>query len=623
MGLKVFSALRQEEKGGVSVRVFEKKIGDRQLWVIGHFPDSHHLADDVLQTICRVAIPEILENQIGDEQDAFEATLKVVNEQLSEMLSEEQSEGILRNGSMLIAFLSGDLLLLSNYGQGEVFLLRDSSLLEVSEGLSPVMPGNDFFQNVSSGDLQNGDRLVISTIRLQRFATERQIASMLEDGGVTEALESMVSCIDPQEGYGLLVMNIKTAAPLPFPEDRSSRAHPSLSLSRKEKTFSDISNVANRFSEDILRRAKALPSSVLLLGGAVVLALLLLFLFFSLLSQEQDTRQSSEFSEFVKNVEQDFSNVDTRVIEGKIDQANLLLDSIEKTAREMLEQRVDLANAEQILVHVREKREDVNRIMRITNPEVFADLRPLKSDIVAKGITFLKNEFLVHDGNSLYRVLTSTTNPESLGILSTSAAVRFVSAFPSKDELVFLTENGSVFEWQDGQVLSADTADTTWKSATDINVFSKFLYFLSPSDNQIWRYERRESGFTLPEGWITDENADISDAVSFAIDGSVFVLLKNGEILKFHRGELQAYEVKGTPGILSGTKIFTTDELSSLFVLDPGEKRIFIYEKYENEAVYKRQIVLENTEPILDLYVLGNTLYVLGEQQIYSIPLSE
>lgn len=290
MGLKVFSALRQEEKGGVSVRVFEKKIGDRQLWVIGHFPDSHHLADDVLQTICRVAIPEILENQIGDEQDAFEATLKVVNEQLSEMLSEEQSEGILRNGSMLIAFLSGDLLLLSNYGQGEVFLLRDSSLLEVSEGLSPVMPGNDFFQNVSSGDLQNGDRLVISTIRLQRFATERQIASMLEDGGVTEALESMVSCIDPQEGYGLLVMNIKTAAPLPFPEDRSSRAHPSLSLSRKEKTFSDISNVANRFSEDILRRAKALPSSVLLLGGAVVLALLLLFLFFSLLSQEQDTR---------------------------------------------------------------------------------------------------------------------------------------------------------------------------------------------------------------------------------------------------------------------------------------------------------------------------------------------
>ena len=61
--------------------------------------------------------------------------------------------------------------------------MRDSSLLEVSEGLSPVMPGNDFFQNVSSGDLQNGDRLVISTIRLQRFATERQIASMLEDGG--------------------------------------------------------------------------------------------------------------------------------------------------------------------------------------------------------------------------------------------------------------------------------------------------------------------------------------------------------------------------------------------------------------------------------------------------------
>ena len=74
------------------------------------------------KTICRVAIPEILENQIGDEQDAFEATLKVVNEQLSEMLSEEQSEGILQweyAHFSLVIFAS------SNYGQGRsIFIAR-------------------------------------------------------------------------------------------------------------------------------------------------------------------------------------------------------------------------------------------------------------------------------------------------------------------------------------------------------------------------------------------------------------------------------------------------------------------------------------------------------------------
>ncbi|QQS59526.1 hypothetical protein IPN35_01380 [Candidatus Peregrinibacteria bacterium] len=624
MGFKVFSALRQEEKGGAFVRVFEKKVGDQQLWVVGHFPESSHMADEVLRVIRDIAVSKILDDHIGDEQDMFESVLKVVNEKLSEMLSEEEAESILRNGSMLISFLSGDLLLLSNYGQGEVFLLRESALLEVSEGISPVMTGTDFFQNVSSGDLQNGDRIVISTVRLQRFVTERHLSRILSDGGVTESLESISSCIDPQEGYGLLVMNIKTADPLPFPEERSMNDRTSISPGRRTSPVTQFSEIANRFSEDVLQRAKALPSSLLLLGGAVILALLLLFLFFSLLSKEQDTRQSSEFSEFVKNVEQDFSNVDTRVIEGKTDQANLLLDAIEQNARKMLEQRVDLANAEKILTHVQEQRESVNHIMRITNPEVFSDLRPLKSDISTKGISFLKNEFLVYDKNSLYRILASTTHPENVGVLSASDKVQFLTALSSKDELVFVTENGSVFEWQNGQVISADTADKTWKTASDIGVFSKFLYFLSPSDNQIWKYERRESGFTIPEGWITDETVNISDAISFAIDGSVFVLLKDGTIQKYHRGESQPYEVKGTPGgALLGSKIFTNDTLASLFVLDPKEKRIFIYEKYENEAVYKKQIVIENTEPIVDFYVVGNTIYLLGQQQIYSVTIPE
>ena len=153
----------------------------------------------------------------------------------------------------------------------------------------------------------------------------------------------------------------------------------------------------------------------------------------------------------------------------------------------------------------------------------------------------------------------------------------------------------------------ADTADTTWKSATDINVFSKFLYF-----------------WVLPIIKYGDMNGEKVDSL-FPKDGSPMKMLIFLMPFLCHRWKcicsfekwrdfevssrrVQAYEVKELLEFCRELKILPQMNSVLSFVLDPGEKRIFIYESTKTRRSTKRQIVFGKYGTPLDLYVLGNTL---------------
>jgi hypothetical protein len=615
MGLKLFSSKYRRGQEGLS-QIIEKESGQGRFWILVLLPVSLEKGQDILKqlgTIVESALFSMPESEHWEEN--FETMLKNVNETLPKIIGDD-AENILRMGAILLTYLKSEELLISSFGQGEVFLWRNNSLIEISEGLSPINVDAEYFQNISSGDIQDGDKILLSTFRMQRFLTEKQLAISLEDG-VTEAIESITPFIDPGEEGNIVLLSFKaTEAPLPFKKEEET----------KKTVFNSVLDNSLQIGKKILRSQKRIPQRIektkIFLSGAIVLTVLLLFLFFFLLSGETTPQESTEYSKFINTIEQQFSTVDTRFAEGKIEQANLILDRIEEKAGEMLVKRVDTTNASRILSIVQEKREYVNQIMRIINPEVMVDFTTVNQDVETRGFVSIENEILTYDQNSLYRVLISGTKAEGLGnIVSGGNELDISTPFPSKETVVFVTKNGNVLEWKERQVVATDTADETWKNAIEIDTFSKFLYFLDPSSEQIWKYERRDSGFTLPEPWLAGETEQIKGAASFTIDGSIFVLTKKGEILKFHRGEKQGYEIKNVPGgELKGDKIFTSEALNFLFVLNISEGRIFILSKFENEAIYKKQIILENTGEIVDFFATENKIFVLGKQKIFEIP---
>jgi hypothetical protein len=90
-----------------------------------------------------------------------------------------------------------------------------------------------------------------------------------------------------------------------------------------------------------------------------------------------------------------------------------------------------------------------------------------------------------------------------------------------------------------------------WNTPISITVWNGRLYVLDPGANQVWRYD--PAGGAYPnaplEYFSGEDRPDIRTAVDFAIDpeGQVFILLANGNIIKFNGGVRQDFGYANFP----------------------------------------------------------------------------
>ena len=90
-----------------------------------------------------------------------------------------------------------------------------------------------------------------------------------------------------------------------------------------------------------------------------------------------------------------------------------------------------------------------------------------------------------------------------------------------------------------------------WLRPIAIETWQGRLYILDPAANQIWRYQPIGGEYPgAPEEYfVGDDRPDLSDAVDFAIDqtGNVYVLLRDGSMLKFYAGEPSFFQFANLP----------------------------------------------------------------------------
>jgi len=140
---------------------------------------------------------------------------------------------------------------------------------------------------------------------------------------------------------------------------------------------------------------------------------------------------------------------------------------------------------------------------------------------------------------------------------------------------------------------------------------------------QIYKHTSSADSFSAGAQYINPANINLKQAVSLAIDGSVYVLKSNGQALKIQKSKLQDFSLKDTPlpydKILEPTKIYTDSDTPSLYVLDNGQKRILEYDK---DGLYIHQYALpDNFEKITDFNVSSKSrkIWVLTKGSVYEI----
>ncbi|MCK5019582.1 MAG: hypothetical protein KAS32_21165 [Candidatus Peribacteraceae bacterium] len=609
-----------------------------------------HATPEGAKTLEKEAISTVKNSLLetdGEAASRLDGTLKELNGLLKGLLIAKKVNDV----HAIITILDEHKVLhVSHAGRAEAYVIRGGSASQITE-YTRGKP-TPAFVHIASGALESRDIIVFSTQRLLRTFTPAQLVQLAQrdDQLLTElkvALEAEkeVAALATfhVEGFAQVVARpLKTAKTRKKNVRRGSRARGSAAISiiqekissayagGKEKIKSGqavdtIKNKSTLFLADLKDPKKKRKAHLLLLAGILVV-FIGIWATVNLTSYSQRSKTKIELEQLISDIEQDIQTAENRYLTGEVDSSNALLQRAEERAKQVMdnENKLFRTEAHDLLGRIRAKSEEINNIVRLS-PRTIVNISAKTSDILAIGMVGLGDgEFYAYDRQDSYHILLNAL--EDPKEVSNEELISDATEFERYQTIVYQTDGNSLIEMISGQPTPMKTEDMGgWITGVDIEAYLRFLYVLSPENNQIYKYERFSNRYSSPTEY--NVNGDLSTGLDMAIDGNVYVLSEDGVLTKLFRGEAKPFVVRQLPeGAISGAKKLYKVFDGYLYILDPINKCIVVVTDggATGEANYIRQYVLEGEiGELQDLYVDEDEtkLYVMDEKSLYAIDL--
>ncbi len=199
------------------------------------------------------------------------------------------------------------------------------------------------------------------------------------------------------------------------------------------------------------------------------------------------------------------------------------------------------------------------------------------------------------------------------------------------DEVIVLNENktvDSVRKVNDEIVVTARQNPLgDFATAKRISVFGGNMYLLDPSNGLLWKYSRSGDNYNRGISQVDQIDVSLLGAKDIAIDGYIYVLLKDGSIVKLLRGKPDTeFAVANLPKTVDQTSFIamtTAEETDFIFVLATTSSgpRVVVLDKKGN---YVKQYAF--TEPIKEAVDIAfsptdTRLWVAGDGKALAIQL--
>ncbi|PID70409.1 hypothetical protein CSB37_01830 [bacterium DOLZORAL124_38_8] len=643
---------------------FHETIGEgREIYFLGKFQvdtiDASAIAEELFGTV----VDSLTKNSESDQYEAFEQALKGANNVVKRLKQKMPSDP-----EIVIAYFDFHHLYLTQSGGAESYLIREDSLSQISE---PSTDEDVLFSNVLIGNVSVQDVLVFSNTRLLRTVTNTQFSDIFQQASFDDAVAQLRHSLMSASEEDMLVTVIgigkkSTSGPAAFLSKMVSKVTPDKNvrgtvLASEKDAVSTETEIEDSAEADVLETTEdateerldlaeesastetkdvwldsfnLLQTTVkrwlgkisleqwkkLIIGGAAVLLLFVGIRFIMNYESEADAALRAE----LQVARQSLSEADTLLIQGDREQAAVLIEKARKSAQNVLSSKTKTFrfDAQTVLKDVQEKQLSVENARKV-NPEILADLSLKNDKVSALGILPLQNNSYVYDSRRIYKTVRDIVE-RGLKI-SDSESIIAGAVRSGQKVLTFLSDAPRVIEMRGGVISPMSTADETWKTGIDLKNFgARYLYVLDPVSNQIWKYTRKSSSYSGATAY--SSGVDLSRAISMAIDGAIYVLSDDGKIQKLFRGNKVEYGFRNLPSIpFSGKnlKLYTTANQDYLYVLDPANTRILVFDKGERFATYKKQVLFESVANVRDFFVDDDEqkATIVTDQKLYEFGL--
>ena len=607
-------AVARDSSHFVQVKTLKNPHSQDEVWVTFKIEGDTKYARATMQGLLDTLDAVFFDHYEMDVYDRFENALKEVN-LTYKTLQEKRGANSMGTISAIIAVFSGNQLHLTQSHEAEAYLVRRGKLSLISEGLASRSP--DLFVNIASGELMPEDKIIFATSRLLRLATHNQLAQMCSEG-VIEALDSLreVALSDPELSIGIACLSAKLAHQRPGTPSHHEK--PNAMMAWLHQMWDKGMALVEKKTE-----GKKLPiqKSNLLIGIGILLLLLIISATF-LVNNHRDAAIREEYTMRIDKLRQDINTANTKGYANDKETANVILDRVEKDAKAILEANYFEDEVLGLLEKVDTTRDSINNVKRLGDMKPYADLSTKRENVEALGLVGLEGNLFAYEYNALYKVVLDKVMDAKK--IDENEVVIKGSAMPDQNLIAFLTQSGRLIEYVEDEFRFASTEDETWKKGVDLAAYNNFIYLLSPSNNQIYKYTRLRTGYSPANEY--NLNADLKDAKALAIDGSIYVLKKGGDIIKIFKGEQQDFKIEDLGADLSEAEdIFTLPDQKNLYVFDPKNKRVVVLQKdaEENTARYISQYKFDTIDDMQGFYVTEDEskMYLVSKKYIYEVGL--
>ncbi|MFH1191917.1 MAG: hypothetical protein V1655_00400 [bacterium] len=371
-----------------------------------------------------------------------------------------------------------------------------------------------------------------------------------------------------------------------------------------------------------LRKIKKLSIKKIAL---IIIFAIVIFAFFkgtSLLNKEKTEEENKIiYNKSLDELEQKFVSLDANLIYNNYDKSSEILKEIKDIMRNTL--AADIPEYKEKYNEVEKKVTDYNKkINKINETENPTEVKNTLSEISNIAIT----------KNKLALISSSLNKIEMIDIKNNTSDEWDMTEKNILSNLKYFSSNGddkiSAYREEKNKPYELDlknkkiiplTKSFFNGTITDIKSYAGSIYAIDTKNNQIYSY-KYENG----QKWIKDANISLENAINLVIDGNIFILKNNGEILKYFKGKKENFSLQDIePKLTSPTKFFTNSDIKYLYILEPLNKRILVFEKECNDA--KCQLIAQYTSKsftnIRDFSIneARKTMYILNDNNVYKI----
>lgn len=464
--------------------------------------------------------------------------------------------------SFAAAIFNNNVLYLFAVGGAEIFIKRNGKFGTIldSGNLDPKS------MTSSSGPLQNNDLITLATKSFLDVIDPSLLSSSLENHSPEEIAASLTPKVHEKEEGTAAAFFIKYARQDKTPQESSYKEQTKKAEDKMETPFPVKNHIPVKFSHS---------KKVYLTVAAIILIILASSVFFAVKKQDDNKTQvlfENVYESALKKYEEGDSLLDLN--------ANLAKESL-IASRELLEDNKD---------KFKEDSKEQEQILTLLE-KVNDGLEKLDKDISY----FLKTQLNPPTGEPT------------------------ASFFTQDENYVYILDDSGVhsLDKKTGQNKMLIKNDS-WKTPDGIGTYLGNIYILDKSSNQILKFVDEGEGFAKTN-YFSDSPPNLSNAISLTIDGSIWILFKDGSIQKFIKGTKDVLNVSGFKKPLENpTKIFTNKDTDNLYILDNGNSRVVVIGK---DGKYRSEYQLDAIKNAKDFEVVEGSkkIYILSQNKIHEI----